>query len=123
MGKFSLSSLRQFLDTLALDTHDGVDLEFSHHVPCVEQKLFDPLRNPFPSWFGRVDLFPWYPGEFKYGNAIPCCGGNDVKPPGIVRYRKLVQKGGACKESMLVPCESISNFVRVIAKGLTLADG
>ena len=49
--------------------------------------------------------------------------GNDVKPPGVVRHRKLVQEGGACKESLLIPCESTSNFVCVIAKGLTLADG
>ena len=123
MGKFTLSSLRADLDTLTLDTRNGVDLEFSHHVPRVEQKLFHTLRNPFPSWFGRVDLFPWHSGEPKCGNAMFCCGGNDVEPAGVVCYRKLVQKGGACKESMLVPCESISNFVRVIAKGLTLADG
>ena len=38
------------------------------------------------------------------------------KPSGVVRYRKLVQKGGACKERLLIPCESISNFVCVILK-------
>ena len=59
------SSFRAVLDTLAVDTHNGVDLEFSHHVPRVEQKLFHPLRNPLPSWFDRVYLFPWHSGEPK----------------------------------------------------------
>ena len=77
MGKLSLLSLRLFLDTLALDTRNGIDLEFSHYVSRTEQKLFDPLRNPFPSWFGRVDLFPWHTGEPNCGNTISCYCGNE----------------------------------------------
>jgi hypothetical protein len=71
MGKFGLSSPQALLNTLALDPCNGVDLEFSHYVPRVEQKLFDALRNPFPSWVGRVDLLSRHSGEPKSGNVIP----------------------------------------------------
>ncbi len=65
MGKLGVSSFRKFLDATTLDTRNGVDLELSYHVPRVEQKLFNPLRNPFPSWVGRVNFLSRHTGEPK----------------------------------------------------------
>ena len=53
-----------------LDTRNGVDLEFSHDVPRVEQKLFNPLRNPFPSGVGRVNQLSRHTGKPKYYSMI-----------------------------------------------------
>ena len=52
MGKLGVLSFENSLMPRLLDTRNGVDLEFSHDVPRVEQKLFNPLRNPFPSGVG-----------------------------------------------------------------------
>ena len=65
MGKLGVSSLLAFLDDPTLDTHDGIDLELSHDVPRVEQKLFDPLRHPVLRWVVRGVLFSRHAGEPK----------------------------------------------------------
>jgi hypothetical protein len=103
----SLRSERSLMPRL-LDTHDGIDLELSHHVPRVEQKLFDPLRHPILRRVVRGVLLSRHPGEPKPGNVIPQCGDKDVQLPDVVRYWKLVQQGRAGKEILHIPCESSS---------------